>query len=97
MNHLQVLALKVKAHRPPSRPLDTAVGDQHWALMVRCWSYPQRRPTAREVVVVVQTFFSVDTHDIGHGRGTSQIWVFFFFDLRWAKTRTIGQCCVGIV
>ena len=77
---MQVLALKVKAHKLPSRPICTAVGDEHWALMVRCWSYPQRRPTAREVVVVVQTFFSIDTRDISrHGPGTPEIWGFFFF------------------
>jgi len=62
-NDYQVVALKLEARKPPSRPIHTAVGDEHWALMVRCWSYPQRRPTAREVVVVVQTFFSTDTHN----------------------------------
>ena len=76
----QVIALKLEAHRPPSRPNHAAVRDKHWALMVRCWTCPQRRPTAREVVVVVQTFFSVDTNDFGgHGRGTPETWVFFFF------------------
>jgi len=80
-NNYQVVAPKLEAHRPPSRPIHTAVGDKHWALMVRCWTCPQRRPTAREVVVVVQTFFSVDSHDIGpHGRGTPEIWVFLFFN-----------------
>ena len=73
-NNYQVIALKLEAHKPPSRPPHTAVGDKHWGLMVRCWSYPQRRPTACEVVVVVQTFLSSDTHDIGG----HEKWVFFF-------------------
>ncbi|KAG6370833.1 kinase-like domain-containing protein [Boletus reticuloceps] len=54
----QVVALKLHAHQPPSRPIHTAVEDEHWTLMVRCWSSPQRRPSAREAVIVVQTFSS---------------------------------------
>ena len=51
--------------------------------MVRCWeSRPQRRPDAPEVVVV-QAFFSTDTHrgtqETGRqGRGAFEIWFFFF-------------------
>ena len=80
-NNYQVIALKLEAHKPPSRPIHTAVEDEHWALMVRCWSRPQRRPTAREVIVVVRTFFSTDSCDIDHDRGTPEIWFFFFMSL----------------
>ena len=79
-NNYQVVALKLDAHKPPSRPIHTAVEDKHWALMVRCWSCPRRRPTAGEVVVVVQTFFSTDTHDIArHGRRHISLFFFFFW------------------
>ena len=78
-NDYEVVALKLMAHKPPSRPIHTAVGDEHWALMVRCWSCPRRRPTAREVVVVVQTLFSTDTErDTHDARGTFKIGIFFF-------------------
>ena len=83
-NNYQVVALKLEAHKPPSRPIHTSVEDEHWALMVRCWSTcVRRRPTAREVVVVVRTFLSTDTHrgthDTGRqGCGTFEIWIFFF-------------------
>ena len=75
----QVVALKLSAHKPPSRPICTAVGDEHWGLMVQCWSSaPQLRPTAREVVMVVHMFFSLDTAD-GVGTPSEGEGTFFFF------------------
>ncbi|KAF8123468.1 kinase-like domain-containing protein, partial [Boletus edulis] len=65
-NNYEVVALKLGAHKPPSRPIHPAVEEEHWALMVKCWSSPQRRPSAREVVIVVQTF-------------SSSVHFFFFF------------------
>ena len=77
----QVVALKLSAHKPPSRPICTAVGDEHWGLMVRCWSSaPQQRPTAREVVM--DMFFSVDTDSVGTpSEGSGKAVLFFFFSL----------------
>ena len=80
----QVVALKLSAHKPPSRPICTGVGDKHWGLMVRCWSSaPQLRPTAREVVMVVDMFFSGDTDSTCwytiRGLGKSRSFFFFFF------------------
>ncbi|KAI9462270.1 kinase-like domain-containing protein, partial [Boletus coccyginus] len=69
----QVIALKLKEHRPPSRPVHIALGDQHWMLMLRCWSCPQRRPTAHDVVVVVQTLSSESD-----SRGDAHFFFFFF-------------------
>ncbi|KAH0832882.1 kinase-like domain-containing protein [Lanmaoa asiatica] len=81
MTEYQVIALKLNAHKPPGRPIDAALNDQHWALMVECWSRPQRRPMARDVVVVVQTFLSSDNHNVdwSHGSGTPRL--FFFLQL----------------
>ena len=76
----QVVALKLSTHEPPSRPICTVVGDEHWGLMVRCWSSaPQQRPTAREVVTVVDMFFSVDTDSVGTPSEASGKAVLFFF------------------
>ena len=82
MNTCQVVALTLSAHRPPSRPICTGVRDEHWKLMVRCWSSaPQQRPTAREIVMVVDMFFSVDTDSVGtpsEGSGKAVLVLFFF-------------------
>ncbi|KAF8557113.1 kinase-like protein [Imleria badia] len=79
----EVAALKLLAHKLPSRPLQTVVTSEHWALMVRCWSCPRRRPTARDVVVVVQTFFCADNYGVTscsrHGWGTAELHILFFF------------------
>ncbi|KAF8434148.1 kinase-like domain-containing protein, partial [Boletus edulis BED1] len=80
----QVVALKLHAHQPPSRPIHTAVEDEHWTLMVRCWSYPQRRPSAREVVVVIQTFSSSGERGcISHAEQPKCIAFFFFWEAKY--------------
>ena len=79
MNTCQVLVLKLSAHRTPGRPIRTEIGDEHWALIMRCWSAPQLRPQAREVVMEVHRFFSVDADSVGTPSVGSGNAVFFFF------------------
>ena len=86
MTTYQVIALKLDAHKPPSRLICTTVGDEHWALMIRCWSpAPRLRPSAREVVAVVQALFSPGANTVDgrsrHSSVTSELslHILFFF------------------
>lgn len=84
-NDIQVAVLKVTRHRPPSRPIRTAVDDTQWALMIRCWATsPQRRPTASAVVGEVHLFCNTDTAKLAHavgrgGRRPTCMFVIVFF------------------
>ncbi|KAF8123455.1 kinase-like domain-containing protein [Boletus edulis] len=85
-NDFEVIALKLMAHKPPSRPIHPAVEEEHWALMVKCWSSPKRRPSAREVVIVVQTFSSSSERGcVSHAEQLKCIAFFFFID--WSLSR----------
>jgi len=54
---IQVIALKLTTQALPSRPKRGTIRNEHWKLMVRCWSpRPQQRPRAGEVLVAVDTF-----------------------------------------
>ena len=78
----QIVALKLHAHKLPNRPICTAVGEKHWELMIWCWlPAPQLQPMACEVVMAMDTFFSVGANSVGtlsEGLGKTVL----FFSLR---------------
>ncbi|KAN0080223.1 Protein kinase-like domain containing protein [Tylopilus felleus] len=77
-NDIQVVILKVKERKLPSRPMHTAVGDGHWALMVRCWACPERQPTASALVGQVPSQTLCCTENTKSAQPIS-VFVFFFF------------------
>jgi len=76
----KVVALKLTTHELPSRPERGIIRNEHWKLMVQCWSTrPQQRPRAGEVVVAVYTFFSKKQDVDGRDREIPEFQILFFF------------------
>ena len=73
----RVICLKVKENKLPDRPACAKLEARHWALMVRCWSRPQKRPTAGELVILVAC--SLDSTESGVGSTRRFVYVYVFF------------------
>ncbi|KAG2073458.1 kinase-like protein [Suillus decipiens] len=49
------VAIEILDGNKPSRSHDTHIEDHHWLFMQKCWSVPESRPSAAEVLLFSQT------------------------------------------
>lgn len=49
------VSIEILNGNKPSRSRDTHIADHHWLFMQRCWSVPENRPSAAEVLRFSQT------------------------------------------
>ncbi|KAF8130279.1 kinase-like domain-containing protein, partial [Boletus edulis] len=55
-----VIGLKIVHRKFPDRPAFPELDDGHWALIVMCWSLPDERPSAQQVVHYLTDLQSAD-------------------------------------
>lgn len=75
----RVIWLKVKENKLPDRPACAGLEARHWALMVKCWSCPQKRPTASEAVILVTGFLDAADSVVGGTKRSVYLYVYVFF------------------
>lgn len=85
---MRVLCLKVVEKKHPDRPACAELEARQWALMVKCWSYPQKRPTASEAVILVAGLLDPTKNVEGGAKVTVHFSVCVIFmvfnDSQWA-------------
>jgi len=101
----KIIALKLTSHELPCRPERGTIRNQHWRLMVRCWSArPHQRPKATEVVIALHTFLLKKQAVGWRDRETSNIISFFvfllfiviiFFSFRFLIYQSVGLHAVA--